>query len=601
MKQKLYFLWFGQCVIVIGVWFFLNCYLKIWSLHELVMIMLRPSVILFLISFLPASYYTLWKHIKDVETYRQTMDKQDLIIAQKRAASLSSWYFYFVIFLALIGPNFAIFGCPFIDKMEYLISMLIAISLLLIFWPPFDLALAANWEMWTSDIPLSKIYRAPGLKFRLLKACILLFFGGGIGIITVGLAAIHHSHTLHEAYIFFLKKGILFFLAASVFGIASALMLTKLIIQGIEEVIKVADEVAKGNLDVDIKIITREEIGYLLDGSLRDMIKNLKKLFKTSKEKEKEAQLESRKAKEAQQEAEKARDRAERSKTEGMREAAEQLHEIVEVLSSASEEMSAQIEETAKGTREQEEMMSQVSASMEDMNISIQDKKQNLDKLVQLAEETKEKADQGEKMVKELIDKISFLYENSNSQRTTMEELGKQAEGIDQITEVIRDIADQTNLLALNAAIEAARAGEAGKGFAVVADEVRKLAEKTMTATGEVGEFIKKIKISVNQNIELTNNSADVIDHINEIADDSGKRLKEVVEFIEKLANEVLEVANTMEEFLDLTSQINETVSRVSSISQETAEAMNQSEQAVNDLNRISHELYNLIQRLKNE
>ena len=198
MKQKLYFLWFGQFVMIIAVWFFLHWYLNIWSSHELITILLRPSLIIFLIVFLPLSYYGLWKHIKDVETYRQTRDKQDLIIAQKRAATLSYWYLYFIIFLVLIGPNFPIFGCPFIDKMEYLISMLLALSLLLIFWPPFDLALTANWEMWTSDIPLSTKYRAPGLKFRLLKACILLFFGGGIGIITVGLAAIHHAHTLHE-------------------------------------------------------------------------------------------------------------------------------------------------------------------------------------------------------------------------------------------------------------------------------------------------------------------------------------------------------------------------------------------------------------------
>lgn len=283
-----------------------------------------------------------------------------------------------------------------------------------------------------------------------------------------------------------------------------------------------------------------------------------------------------------------------------MRQAANQLQEIVEVLSSATEQMSSQIEETAKGTREQELMVRDVTESMERINLSIQEKQSNILQLATLAQETKLKAKEGEDMVKELVANISYLYENSKSLRETMEELGHHAEGIDQITEVIRDIADQTNLLALNAAIEAARAGEAGRGFAVVADEVRKLAEKTMTATGEVGEFIKKVKESVNENIQYTHNAAETIDKINVIAKDSRKRLNEVVEFIEKLASEVQEVAKTMEEFTSYISEVNETISNISTISQETAEAMNQSAQAVIDLTRISQELYDIIQNLRN-
>ncbi len=599
MKKKFYFLWFVQFILVLNVWFLLNLYLGIWNLHEFIRLLFGIGGILWLSIFLPFAYYILWKHIKDIETYRMTRKKEDLVIAQKRAAGLPKWYLFLALILTFIGPNFAIFGYSFIDSMEYVMDILLAVSLLFIFWPPFDLALTANWEMWTSDIPLSEKYRAYSLKFRLFKACILLFFGGGIGMIVVGLAAFHNAQDLGDAFGFFLKKGLIFYLGTCILGVISAILLNKLVTQGIKESIRVADEVAKGNLDVDIRIVSRDEIGYLLDGSLREMIKNLRELFKASKEKEERAMLESKKAKQAQKIAEEARQQAERARIEGMKQAADQLQEIVEVLSSASEQMSSQIEETARGTREQEEMISQVTGSMENMNVSIQEKKQNIDKLVEFADNTKELAREGEVMVKDLVDKISFLYENSNSLRHTMEELGNQAQGIDQITEVIRDIADQTNLLALNAAIEAARAGEAGRGFAVVADEVRKLAEKTMTATGEVGEFIKRVKTSVSQNIEYTNNAADVIGKINEIAHNSRKRLKEVVGFVEELATEVQDIANTMDEFLSLTSEVNEAVSNVSMISQETAEAMNQSAQAVIDLNRISQELYDLIQQLK--
>ena len=112
-------------------------------------------------------------------------------------------------------------------------------------------------------------------------------------------------------------------------------------------------------------------------------------------------------------------------------------------------------------------------------------------------------------------------------------ELGKQAQGIGQILNVISDIADQTNLLALNAAIEAARAGEAGRGFAVVADEVRKLAEKTMTATGEVGEAIRNIQVGTQKNMSNVEQSVQAVVSATALADKSGNALVDIVNLVE--------------------------------------------------------------------
>ena len=180
-----------------------------------------------------------------------------------------------------------------------------------------------------------------------------------------------------------------------------------------------------------------------------------------------------------------------------------------------------------------------------------------------------------------------------------MQELGKQAESIGGVMNVISDIADQTNLLALNAAIEAARAGEAGRGFAVVADEVRKLAEKTMTATQEVGASITAIQHSARANINEVSTAVENITDATSLANSSGEALTEIVNLAAANSAVVASIATAAEEQSATSEEINRAIDEINRIVAETTDGMVQSSSAVQDLSRMAQELRRVMDGLK--
>ena len=177
--------------------------------------------------------------------------------------------------------------------------------------------------------------------------------------------------------------------------------------------------------------------------------------------------------------------------------------------------------------------------------------------------------------------------------------LDQHTHNINQIMGVISDIADQTNLLALNAAIEAARAGEAGRGFAVVADEVRKLAEKTMASTTDVDNAIRAIQDSARKSIAAVEETVTQIEQATNFANQSGTALQRIVSDTEGAALQVSAIATASEEQSAASEQINRSIDQVSAMSAQTVNAMHQAVQALSSLTSQTAALSELITKMK--
>ena len=287
--------------------------------------------------------------------------------------------------------------------------------------------------------------------------------------------------------------------------------------------------------------------------------------------------------------------RAERT----IRSVADQAASIADRVAAASEELSAQTEQVSRGADMQRERLESTATAMNEMNATVLEVARNAGHASGQSEETRKKADGGAELVDKVVRSINGVNAVARALQDNMEELGQQAESIGGVMNVISDIADQTNLLALNAAIEAARAGEAGRGFAVVADEVRKLAEKTMDATKEVGDNIQAIQYSARTNIGEVSNAVQNIGGATELANASGQALHEIVVLASSNSTVVASIAAAAEEQSAASEEINTSLEEVSRIAAETAGGMVQASSAVQDLAQTAQQLKSVMERLR--
>ncbi len=282
-----------------------------------------------------------------------------------------------------------------------------------------------------------------------------------------------------------------------------------------------------------------------------------------------------------------------------MLQVAKDASELSSRVAAASEELSAQVEQVSRGAEMQRERIESTASAMTEMNSTVLEVARNVSQASEQGENTRKKATDGAALVNKVVAAINSINTVTTTLRAKMEELGAQAESIGGVMNVISDIADQTNLLALNAAIEAARAGEAGRGFAVVADEVRKLAEKTMTATKEVGDSIAAIQGSTKANIESMAGAAQSISEANSLANSSGDALGEIVNLASATSAVVTSIATAAEEQSQTSEEISRAISEINIVVAETTEGMVQSASAVQELSRIAQELNRVMDSLK--
>lgn len=278
---------------------------------------------------------------------------------------------------------------------------------------------------------------------------------------------------------------------------------------------------------------------------------------------------------------------------------------VSEVTQSASEvaaaatQIAASAEEMSTGMVEQTDQVNQVSAAIEEMAQSITEVASKSAGAADNAENSGRTAQDGNRIVTEAVERMLAIDEAVTASSRSVSELGRRGEQIGEIISVINDIADQTNLLALNAAIEAARAGEHGRGFAVVADEVRKLADRTTKATDEIAESITAIQTETGEAVDRMNRGSEEVKAGVDSVQQAGASLAEIVQRAQEVASMVSGIAAAAEEQSAASTQVSQSVQSINAITRQSSEGARQAAEGASMMSQRAEQLRGLVAEFK--
>ncbi|NCE85856.1 methyl-accepting chemotaxis protein [Pseudomonas sp. Q1] len=273
------------------------------------------------------------------------------------------------------------------------------------------------------------------------------------------------------------------------------------------------------------------------------------------------------------------------------------ISESAQQLASAAEEMSSVMEQSTRGLQAQNDEIEQAATAVTEMSTAVDEVAGNAVSSAEASKASDEDSKHGHYQISETISSIQNLVDEVLGASTKAEGLAVQAQDISKVLEVIRGIAAQTNLLALNAAIEAARAGEAGRGFAVVADEVRSLAQRTQDSTEEIEQMINGIQQGTQNTVDALNSSAEHAGQTLQRANSAGSALEKITAAISQISQRNLVIASAAEQQALVARDVDRSLVNIRDLSTQTAAGATQTSAASHELSRLAVDLNGLVTR----
>ncbi|MBE7927244.1 HAMP domain-containing methyl-accepting chemotaxis protein [Pseudomonas saudiphocaensis] len=342
---------------------------------------------------------------------------------------------------------------------------------------------------------------------------------------------------------------------ALLLGVAAAWLITRQITLPLQETLADVERIASGDLATRRAVTRRDEMGTLQRG-IQSMGETLRELIG------------------------------------GIRDGVSQI-------SSAAEELSAVTTQTSAGANSQREETDQVATAMHEMSATVHEVARNAEQAAQAATEADIQARDGNRLAAEVVTQIERMANEVIRSSEAMTALQRDSDKIGSVMGVIRTVAEQTNLLALNAAIEAARAGEAGRGFAVVADEVRGLAQRTQQSTEEIEQLVSALHSGTQQVASIMQSSRELTESSVELTRQTGSALADITTTVSNIQAMNQQIATAAEEQSAVAEEISRSVVHVRDVSEQTASASEQTAAATHELARLGSQLQSMVSRFR--
>ena len=352
-----------------------------------------------------------------------------------------------------------------------------------------------------------------------------------------------------------LKKNSLLIIGSSALallvGLIAAWVITRLIVAPLRSVIRVAQQIAAGDLSATIEVTRRDEIGQLMQ-AMQQMGAGLSSIVSG-------------------------------------------LQAGIEQLASSAQSLSAVTEQTNLEVSSQKEETEQVATAMNQMTATVHDVARNAEEAAQAAQTADGKVESGQQVVRQSMARIEQLADSATSASSSIESLSAQIQNIGTVLSVIKSVAEQTNLLALNAAIEAARAGEQGRGFAVVADEVRALAKRTQQSTEEIEQLVSALRSAAQSSVQQIQNSGELVKLAVSDALQTESALGSIAAAVSLIQQMNQQIAAAAEEQSSVAEEINRSVTNIRASADQSSLAMQGNATSSIELAQLGVELKGMV------